>query len=112
MGTQREVKTIQTPSDKEAVLKSYLTAGERNELRRIYLNNMEIGTEKEMPAITKISGSLVEEAEKKMIEIAVVSYDGNPENILGRLLDEKPEEYDFVVAEINKVLRGNFPKAK
>lgn len=109
---ERETKKITTPSGKVVELKTFLTARERNEVRKIYLDNMEIGTEKEAPVISKISGSLVEESEKKLIEMAVVSYDGSSENILNRLLDSTSEEYDFVVAEINKILRGNFPKAK
>jgi len=93
-------------------LKTYLTARERNDLRNVYLNNMKVGTEGEAPVVKEIPGLIVEQAERKLIELAVVSYDGNPENILERLLDSSPEEYDFVISEINKIGKGNFPKAK
>lgn len=57
-------------------------------------------------------GTAVDEAEHKFIELAVVSYDGSGEGILDRPLDTDPEEYDFVVAEANRLVTGNFQKAK
>lgn len=108
----RETRKIKTPSGKEVELKAYLTARERNDLRSVYLNNMKVGADGEMPVIKEIPGSIVEQSERKLIELAVVSYEGSPENILDRLLDGTPEEYDFVVAEANKIGKGNFPKAK
>ncbi len=109
---ERETKKIKTPLGKEVELKTYLTAGERNELRRIYLENMKVEAKEGVPAIKEIPGTLVEQAEKKLIELAVVSYDGSSENIFGRLLDSMPEEYDFVIEEANKIGKGNFPQAK
>lgn len=108
----RETIKIKTPLNKEVEIKTYLTAKERNELRNVYLNNMKINTEGGVPTIQEIPGSIVEEAEKKLIELAVVSFDGSSDNILGRLLDSLPEEYDFVVNECNKIEKGNFLKAK
>jgi hypothetical protein len=112
MNTQRETKTITTPAGKELVLKTYITARERNELRGIYLNSLKVETENNNPTIKEISGSVVEQAEKKIIELAVVSYDNSQDGIIDRLLDGTSEEYDFAVAEANKISSGNFPKAK
>ena len=42
-------------------------------------------------------------AQKKLIEIAVLSYDGQTENVIEKLLDGKASEYDFVVQETNKL---------
>lgn len=109
---ERETRKIKTLSGKEVELKSYLTARERNELRNIYLSNMKVGIEEEVPVLKEIPGSMVEQAERKLIELVVVSYDGSQENILERILDGSPEEYDFVVADANKIGKGNFPKAK
>lgn len=109
---ERETRKIKTLSGKEVELKSYLTARERNELRNIYLSNMKVGIEEDVPVLKEIPGSMVEQAERKLIELVVVSYDGSQENILERILDGSPEEYDFVVADANKIGKGNFPKAK
>lgn len=107
---ERETKTITTPKGKELIVKTYLTARERNELRNIYLSTMKI--DKSGEVIDGFSGSLMETAERKLLEIVVISYAGNKENILNNLLDEIPEEYDFVVAESGKVNGGNFQSAK
>lgn len=109
---ERKTIKLKTPLGKEVELKEYLTARERNELRNVYLSGMKIEAEGERPVIKEIPGSIVEQAERKLIELAVVSYDGSRENVLERLLDSLPEEYDFVVAEANKIGRGNFPQAK
>lgn len=105
-----ETKTIKTPSGKEVILKSYLTARERNELRGIFLRAMKISPSGEQTQ--EISGEVTEQAEQKLIELAVISYDGSAENILERLLNSAPEEYDFVVAEANRISAGNFQKAE
>lgn len=107
---ERETKKITTPKEKELVIKTYLTARERNELRSIYLSTMKI--DKSGDVIDGFSGSLMETAEKKLIEIVVISYAGSKENILNNLLDQTPDEYDFVVAEAGKVNSGNFQTAK
>ncbi|GIW70360.1 MAG: hypothetical protein KatS3mg101_1107 [Patescibacteria group bacterium] len=107
---ERETKKIKTPSGKEVELKTYLTARERNELRNIFLKGMTV--EPSTAQVKEISGELIEEAERKLIELAVVSFDNSAENIIGRILDGTPEDYDFIVSEANKISTGNFTKAK
>ena len=106
----RETKKLAAPSGKEFEIKIYLTARERNELRGVFLENVSVDPITTQPKIGDLSGILLEKAEKKIIELAVTSYDGNRENILERILDGSPEDYDFIVAEANKL--GNFKPAK
>jgi len=108
---ERETKTIKTPSGKEIVMKTFLNARERNELRNVFLKEMKIESNTAQVK-DEIPASVMDEAEKKLIEVAVISYDGSSENIVDRLLDSAPEEYDFVVAEANKIKSGNFQTAK
>jgi len=86
-------------------LKTYLTAGEKRQLRSIFLRSMEVEVKEGKPEIQKVSGAILDEAENKAIELTVVSLDGSGENILSRLLELPVEEYDFIMAEINKVTR-------
>lgn len=98
----RETKTLQTPEGKELIIKSFLSARERNQIRNVYLSGMKI----DMGAggqVKEMDGSLLETAEKKLIEVTIVSYDGGSENVLDMLLDSAPSEYDFVVAEATKL---------
>ncbi len=107
-----ENKKIKTPAGKELILKPYMTARDRNSLRSVYLTGMKIENSEGELNFKEIPGGVIEEAEKKLIEISVLSYDGSTEKIVDRLLDGKPEEYDFVVAEANKLGTGFFQKAK
>lgn len=60
----------------------------------------------------EITGTVVGTAEKKLLELTVVSFDGSPDSIIERLLDGTSNDYDFVVEEANKVSSGNFTQAK
>lgn len=106
----RETKKISTPSGREFELKTYLTARERNELRGVFLENVSVDPGTAQTKVGDLAGSLLEKAEKKLIELVVVSYDGKTENILEGILDGSPEDYDFIVAEANKI--GNFKQPK
>ncbi len=110
MTDNRTTHEITTPSGKAVTLKSYLTARERNELRAVFLSNVSTDPANLQPKIADLSGELLERAERKILELAVVAYDGNSENVIERLLDGSPEDYDFVVVESNKI--GNFKPAK
>ncbi len=106
----RENKIITTPSGKEAAIKTYMTARERNELRGAFLENVTMDPVTGQPKVGDMAGALVVKGEAKLLEIMVVSFDGSAENITERLLDGSPEDYDFVVAEANKI--GNFKAPK
>ena len=96
-------KTLTTPEGKELVVKEYITARERNRIRAVAMRNMQID-----PATQQAVGfgsveQYIEDGEKVLIEIGVVSYAGSDENILDRLLDSTPNEYDFVIEELGKL---------
>jgi len=105
---ERETKTITTPKGKTLVLKTYVNARERNALRSVMIDSMKIDLQN-LEGANELSGSILEKSEAKLIETVVVSYDGSVENILNRLLDESPEEYDFVVEESGKINKGFTP---
>lgn len=108
-----ETKIITTPAGKELVTKDRLNSSARNELRELFLEYMEIDpVTGQMVQGSKISGKVVTLSEKKLIELLVVSYDGSAENIYDRLGETDPSEYDFIVAELNKINTGNLTGAK
>lgn len=108
---ERETKSITLPSGKGALLKSYITARERNEIRNVFMSSMKLNVQENQPP-QELSGDVMVEAEKKLINSIVVSLDGSSENITERLLDGSVEDYDFVVVEAGKIDKGNFQKAK
>lgn len=112
---ERETIKLTTPGGKPFEIIPYLTARERNELRNTYLSELsaEIDTQNpEASKISKLKGTVYEKQEQALIRIGVKSFDGNSENILERLLDERPEEYDFVVHELDKALSGGLTRPK
>ncbi len=109
---ERETKKLQTPLGKEAEIKEYLTTRERNEFRAVFIKHSTFKVEGESARVDHIDGAANDEAEAKLIQLAIVSYDGSSEKILDRLLDGDPQEYDFIIAEALKAVKGNFLKAK
>ncbi len=108
---ERETKTITTPAGKELVLKSYLTARERN----AYLEVLEANGVKAAEAgKDPTSGSVVGviRTAKSLFDAVIVSYDGSTENITSRLEDARSDEYDFVLKEASQVVVGNLAEAK
>jgi len=110
MDENRASNIFTTPTGRAVNIKTYLTARERNALRSVFLESVSVDPGSGTPKIADLGGPLLEKSEAKLIELAVISYDGSTENILGRLLDGTPEDYDFVVAESNKI--GNFTRPK
>lgn len=111
----RELIILTTPLGKELKIIPYLTARERNELRNTYLAEMTTEIDPQNPSqskITGLKGTTYEKREHTLIRIGVASYDGKAENTLDRLLDEKPEEYDFAISELDKALTGDLTKPK
>ena len=99
--SDRESKEIITPVDKKKiVIKTYLTGREYNEVEKIFLasSKIEIGGQ---PA--SFSGSVVKDAEIKLIEQAVISVDSDDKDVANKVLDLKQADYSFVVKELNEM---------
>ena len=104
----RPTHEITTPAGKVVILKDYITARERNEIRSVVA--ADVTMIEGVAHLKEIKAGLLDAAERKVIETIVTSYEGSTENIVDRLLDASPEEYDFVRDEANKI--SNFQKAK
>ena len=105
MGENRETKTVKI-KEHEAVIKTYLTAGERRVLRNALLTEMKLDILGDTPNIKEISPEIIEKSENKTIEQVVVSFDSSSENIVERMLAIKSEEFDEIMTEVNKVAQG------
>lgn len=105
--------TLQTPSGKELIIKNKLNAGERNSLRRVMFGafKMEInndpapmGSEQTGAKVVpkEMDPEFIEKRERALIEISVIKYGDLTTGFYEALLAEDPNEYDFVVTEIDK----------
>lgn len=103
---ERETRKIKTPSGREVILKEWITGREAKELRKVFLNAVELSASGTEIKSTNIKTSVIEEAENKALEMVVLSLDGDKENLIERLLDLPASDYQFIVAEVNKVTEG------
>lgn len=103
---ENNTKIIETPVDKHKIeIKTWITGGDRRALRNVYLDVSRIEMKGDEPEIKGLTGNIVEQAENKAIEIAVVSIDGSKENILKRILDMHEDDYEIVMQNIEKITK-------
>jgi len=105
-----EKTTVKTPLGNDVVFKEYLTTKDRNKIRGVYLKSAKVNVSEQ--TIEDYDMTSVDVTERILIECAVLEYRGSSEQIYERLLEERPEDYDFIVGEANKLYTGNLKKAK
>jgi hypothetical protein len=109
---ERETKEIVLPNGNKAVVKTYLTARESNEIKEVFNKAISMHLENGNMISDAIPASVLQEQEKKILALLVTSLDGDANNIYERLLDLKQEDYEALVQETNKIQKGNFQTAK
>lgn len=112
MDNTRETMTLQTPGQKELVIKTYLTGRERNDARNAVFSRFKFGVDGKQAEVKEMSADIITDGDNKLIEVAVQSYDGKTTGVLDAILNAPVEEYDFVLAEAKKVRGGDFLMAK
>ena len=92
-------KKLKTPTgEHEITFKAFITGEDRRATRRLILK---LHAEEK---VDKVEG--IEEAENDMIARVVLEIDGSNENILGRIIEFKVADYDFVMETINEISKG------
>lgn len=112
---ERETTSFKTPGGHEVVLKTYLTAREANQLKQVLYKSINMSMTDIASGKTEIKdipATALLEQEREALKTVIVSLDGNQENVVERLLDLRSDEYDAVIAEVNKVTKSNFQTAK
>ena len=107
---ERPTKTITTVNKVVVVVKEWLTAGENQELQRIFLNStntsFDKGAMRENPqdaiSIDGLNGDSLIDMQNKMVEINVVSIDGKTTDILKTALNLRSEDFDEIMASLNE----------
>lgn len=96
---ERDLKIVQTPIGKNKVeIKSWLTGREKRLIQSVFTDDISFkGKEYE------VSGKKISEAQDTTIVTAIVSIDGSKDKILERVLDMHSVDFDFIIAEINKI---------
>ncbi len=108
---EREVIELTAPSGKKLKVKSYITARERNEIRSVILPSMSLDMTNNK-VVDNVSADVLAKAEPKLIEVIVAEYDGSSENILDRMLDGSPADYDFIIGQLKEINDGTLTLAE
>lgn len=107
---ERTTQKLSTPSGKEFEIKTFITARERNDLRDMFLKNVSVNQATGETKTAEIGGVFMKEVEYAYISTIVTSFNGSTEDVLNRILDESPDDYDFIAAEAGKI--ADFKRAK
>lgn len=112
----RETKKITTPSGVDVLIKTYLTGREINEIKLPLWSLMKVDanslSEKGQISVKEISASILIEEEQKALSVCIMSIDGKTDDILNHVLDLRQTDYEFVVAEVNALRKGNLVVTK
>jgi hypothetical protein len=107
----RETREITTPIDNhKVVIKTYLNVGELRIVEGVFLSKIKIDADG--IAQQDYDGSLLNVAQDKLIENAIVSVDLKTENILQEVLAFKKPDFDFLIEELGKVKTGDVDQKK
>lgn len=111
----RPTTQIATPGGNKAVIKTYLTARESNQLKEVLYANLNMSMtdlSSGKTEVQSIPASVLLDQERKALELLIVSLNDSPEGVMDRLLDLPSDEYDAIVAEVNKIANPGFQKEK
>lgn len=100
--SDRETKEITTPLNHKAVVKAYLTGREVDAILGDLFKDQQSGEKPTIPMTLGIQRN------NKLIEAALVSLDGNTENIFDRLQELPASEKSFILNQVNELAGGNF----
>lgn len=101
-----ETKKIVCPFSKtEVELKAWITGKESNKIRKGILDiNMEM--KGGVPEDKKINlGEMIEKTDEIKINNIVVSVGGETKNVYAKICDLRKADYDFVLAEVEKIYK-------
>ena len=109
--SEREQKEITTPVDgHKVVIKTYLTGREYREIENVFLRQAKVNTAGQQSG--EFDGSIVKVAEDRLVEQAIISIDGKPDDILNRALDFKNADFAYLIKELNEMKYGEIEGKK
>lgn len=112
-----ETKIIETPIGKNKIeILSSITGKIKREIdiqkiMRKYMNfdfeNIDGGADNQVKTkMLPLSGQIFVESEEKMIELLIVSIDGNKDDVVNKVLDMDSRDYDFIIKHLESVRDG------
>jgi len=100
--SDRETKEITTPQGRNAIVKAFLTGREVDAILGDLFKDQQSGEKPTIPMTLGIQRN------NKLIEAAIVSFDGSTENIFERLQDLPASEKAYILQQVQELAGGNF----
>jgi len=85
------------------VVKEYITGREANEIQGSYLKNAKVKIVNGAPQIDDFDVTADDKAKRLMIELMIISVDGNTEGVTDAVLDLNNIDYEEVVEKLNEL---------
>lgn len=103
----RSTKELITPNEHKVVVYDYVTGGELRQFQAFFLEDMHAddlagGDASKSQALSKIKASTMLKAQELLVELLVVSVDGEEGDGWKMVADLRPEDTDFVIAALDK----------
>lgn len=97
----RETRTIILPvSNKEVVIKSYLTGREQRQIQNAYFTEkLQVGS----TAQFSLGADTLNRGQEAGWLAVIVTVDGKNDDIINRVLDLRVEDYSYLVEQVNKI---------
>ena len=103
MHKERPTVEVKTPNGHVVIVKAFATGRESNELQNIYLASAKISVVGNVPRIDGFDPKAEEQVINKMIELLVISVDGESTDVVNTVLDMNVVDYQAVVEKLNEV---------
>lgn len=100
---ERETVNFETKHGHKLVFKAYVTGKEGKEVQGVLAQGVEMTYDEitGKPKLGSFDPQFAALATDKLIEIMVVSVDGNVDDLVGRVENLRKEDYDGIVAKLN-----------
>lgn len=103
----RGIKTFKTKGGVSVEMYEYITGGESRAISAVFLDGVNIEMDETgKPKMNTINASLAGKAQDKAIELLIVSVNGQRENVLTNTLELPKDDFDEIVAELDKIQAG------
>jgi len=108
----RETFEIVTPvKEIPVVLRSWITGREKQKIDGAMFRG--VSTTGDGKRLTpKLSDSMIADQENASIEAVVVSVNGSEQDVVKAVLAMRVKDYEFVLAEVTRVVEGDIPEKK
>ena len=109
----RSTKELITPSGAKVVVYDYVTGGEMRKIQALFVGTLTAGDLAGANPMSKVPATIIYEAQNLALSLLIVSVNGETKDAYQLAQNLKPEDLDYVIAEIDNLTSTiTLPKKK